>query len=89
MTATFDPTDDTWRHVLTRDDWPDLLSAAVRRAALTLPTAVYLSAADFVEGQLTPAGADALDALIESLASFAQAAPALATGPLPLAARTK
>ena len=40
MTATFDPTDDTWRHVLTRDDWPDLLSAAVRRAALTLPTAV-------------------------------------------------
>jgi hypothetical protein len=40
VTETFDPRDDTWRQVLTRDDWPELLSAALRRAAVTLPTAV-------------------------------------------------
>jgi len=32
VTTTFDPADETWRHALSRDDWPDLLAAAIRSA---------------------------------------------------------
>lgn len=53
--------------------------------ALTLPTGVYLSSADFVDGIASETAAVALDALIEATISFAAAAPSLAKGPEPLA----
>ena len=40
MTTTFDPADDTWRRAFARDDWPDLLATAVRRAAASLQVAM-------------------------------------------------
>jgi hypothetical protein len=46
VTATFDPADDTWRHAFTRDDWPDLLVAAVRRASTSTRVAVPFSIVD-------------------------------------------
>lgn len=56
--------------------------------ALTLPTSVYLSSADFSEGALTAGAAAELRALASALHAFAVAAPALkGSGPTPLAAR--
>jgi len=53
--------------------------------AITLPTGVYLSSADFVEGAVSENAAAALDALIEAATSFAAVVPSLGTGPGPLA----
>ena len=58
--------------------------------ALTLPTAVYLSSADFKDGVLTEQAAATLDELVAALASFAAAAESgLALGLAPLAAPRK
>ena len=57
--------------------------------AFTLPTAVYLSSADFRDGLLGEAGAGALDALFGAAAALAAFAPKLQAGPAPLAAATK
>ncbi len=56
--------------------------------ALTLPTSVYLSSADFAEGALTEGAAAELRALAEALCRFTTAAATLqGLGPTPLAAR--
>ncbi len=55
--------------------------------AVQLPTSVYLSSADFSEGQLTEGAAGQLDALLETLVSFADAVRTVTIGPKPLAAR--
>jgi FMN reductase len=56
--------------------------------ALTLPTSVYLSSADFADGELTEGAAGELRALADALSRFTAAAPDLqSTGPTPLAAR--
>ena len=52
--------------------------------AWQLPTSVYLSSADFVDGKLTEAAAQSLDQLISVLATLAGAA--VPPGPAPLAA---
>ena len=58
--------------------------------ALTLPTGVYLSSADFQDGVLTEQAAATLDELVAALASFSLAAKnGLALGPAPLAAPRK
>jgi FMN reductase len=54
--------------------------------AITLPTSIYLSSADFADGKLTESAAASLDSLTSALAVFAAAAPSLKTGPAPLAA---
>lgn len=56
--------------------------------ALTLPASVYLSSADFAEGELTAAAAGELRALAEALCRFTTASAGLqGLGPTPLAAR--
>lgn len=58
--------------------------------ALTLPTGVYLSSADFKDGLLTEQAAATLDELVAALASFSAAAKGgLALGPAPLAGPRK
>lgn len=54
--------------------------------AITLPTSVYLSSADFIEGKLTEGAANSLDALVGALAAFASVTKNLPTGPTPIAA---
>ena len=53
--------------------------------ALTLPTAIYLSSADFQEGVLTETGRTALDELFAAAAALAEATPNRPLGPAPLA----
>ena len=58
--------------------------------AITLPTGVYLSSADFKDGVLTDAAAGTLDELVAALVSFAGATKAgLSLGPAPLAGARK
>lgn len=57
--------------------------------ALTLPTGVYLSSADFVDGALTEKAGTTLDELVASLASFAAIAGTVKLGPTPLAGARK
>lgn len=55
--------------------------------AITLPTGVYLSSADFADGVLTDSAATLMDELVAGLAGLAAAARAgLPLGPAPLAA---
>ncbi len=54
--------------------------------ALTLPTAVYLSSADFVDGVLTESAAAQLDELLATATRLAAATGSLSMGPAPLAA---
>jgi FMN reductase len=54
--------------------------------AFTLPTAVYLSSADFRDGALSADAAASLDALIASAASLAELAANVTSGPAPLSA---
>jgi FMN reductase len=56
--------------------------------ALTLPTAVYLSSADFQDGVLTETAAGQLDALMSSATDLAVATQTLRLGPSPLSAAT-
>jgi FMN reductase len=53
--------------------------------AVSLPTAIYLSSADFADGKLTETAAATLDELVEALAGFAAAVKSLPMGPAPLA----
>lgn len=55
--------------------------------AWQLPTGVYLSSADFVEGALTGEAAASLDELLTALVGLAAARATLPAGPAPLAAR--
>ncbi|HMO96064.1 MAG TPA: NAD(P)H-dependent oxidoreductase, partial [Tepidiformaceae bacterium] len=55
--------------------------------ALTAPTAVYLSSADFEHGAITNEAATRLDDLVAALERLALAAAPGPFGPLPLAAR--
>lgn len=57
--------------------------------AITLPTGVYLSSADFADGALTEKAATTLDDLVASLGSFAAASKSLNLGPAPLAGARK
>ncbi len=54
--------------------------------ALTLPNAVYLSSADFVDGALTENAAARLDDLVAALERFVTVASGGPVGPTPLAA---
>jgi FMN reductase len=54
--------------------------------ALTAPTSVYLSSADFAEGVPTPAAAGTLDELVQTLIALRDATRGLTLGPAPLAA---
>ena len=54
--------------------------------AFTLPTSVYLSSADFVEGVLAPGAAMKLDQLFSAALNLAQATGGVEPGPPPLAA---
>jgi FMN reductase len=57
--------------------------------ALVAPVAVYLTSADFVDGEPQAAARDSLDALLEALTRLADAVPRdIATRPAPLAARS-
>jgi hypothetical protein len=40
VTTTFDPADETWRRAFARDDWPDLLAAAITSATAERRVAV-------------------------------------------------
>ena len=53
--------------------------------ALTLPTAIYLSSADFIEGTLNDRAAGALDELFQSGAALSGTARERPLGPPPLA----
>ena len=55
--------------------------------ALVAPTSVYLSSADFTDGQPSVAAATSLDQLIETLCTLATAVADKPLGPPPLAAR--
>jgi FMN reductase len=55
--------------------------------ALTAPTSVYLTGADFEDGRLREETSRALDALLETLAVLVPAVDGAALAPLPLAAR--
>lgn len=59
--------------------------------AMTAPTGIYLSSADFVDGAPTQAVMDDLAALIDALVRLRAATPAASgsLGPLPLAARRR
>jgi FMN reductase len=59
--------------------------------AMTAPTGIYLSSADFVDGAPTQAVMDDLAALIDALVRLRAATPAVSgsLGPLPLAARRR
>ncbi|MEO8540394.1 MAG: NAD(P)H-dependent oxidoreductase, partial [bacterium] len=57
--------------------------------ALTLPTAVYLSSADFSDGVLTEKAGAALDALLAQAGAYAAVAGTLPDGPTPLAAASR
>ena len=53
--------------------------------ALVAPTNVYLTSADFVDGELSAGPAEALDQLMETLAVLSEALTGADLGPLPLA----
>lgn len=58
--------------------------------AVTLPTGIYLSSADFQDGALTATAAAGLDEVVAALASFADATKSgLLLGPAPLAGARK
>lgn len=55
--------------------------------ALVAPTSVYLTAADFEDGNLSANGAHAMDELFATVTTLATAVGATRLGPTPLAAR--
>lgn len=57
--------------------------------ALSLPTSAYLTSRDFEDGVPTARGAGELDELLASLVALADALPAVALDPPPLAARAR
>ena len=57
--------------------------------AISLPTAVYLSSADFTEGVLTEKAAATLDELVAATSSLAGALDGVSLGPPPLAAASR
>ncbi len=57
--------------------------------ALTLPTGIYLSSADFADGVLIERSAATLDEMVTALSSFAAIAGTLNLGPAPLAGARK
>ncbi|MGE3074999.1 MAG: NADPH-dependent FMN reductase [Dehalococcoidia bacterium] len=57
--------------------------------AVTLPTAVYLSSADFTDGVLGDKAASALDELVSAACSCSAALEGASRGPTPLAAASR
>lgn len=55
--------------------------------ALVAPTSVYLTARDFVDGELSPNAAHAMDELFTTVTTLATAIGRATLGPTPLAAR--